>query len=488
MIRALFFILVAGALIYGAVWLAERPGDVVLDWLGWHIEMPVPFLLGVVLAIAAIAALIYRGWKWLTAVPGEIADWRRESKRDKGYRALTQGMVAVAAGDAHEAQKQARRADVLLNEPPLTMLLSAQAAQLDGDDAAAKRYFTAMLEREETAFLGLRGLLIQAQREGDEGEALRLAGRARQLQPKTPWVLRTLFDLQMQEGQWRQALDTLDDAAKRGGLEPAEAAKLRTVVLLGCSHEAEELGNRDQAIDFAKKAQRHALDSLAAALRYAQLLADGGKTRALEKLVRDVWIRIPHPELARLYRDAHGETKSLAAIKRLEKLIDANRDHIESHIALARAYLSAEIWGAARSHLEAACDAAPDRAPPARVCRLMAELEEREHQDMEAVRRWLMRAAIAAPDPAWICSDCGAQSAAWTPLCARCEAPGTLDWRVPEHVHALPAGSWGDPGGDPEWDPDRASLTRDTTGDVTDVEEIDDPPPIPPRIVDADRK
>ena len=480
MIRSLFFIVVAAALIYGAVWLADRPGDVVLDWLGWHIEMPVPFLIAVVVTIAAIAALFYRGWKWLTAVPGEIADWRRESKREKGYRALTQGMVAVAAGDAQEAQKQARRADVLLNEPPLTMLLSAQAAQLDGDDAAAKRYFTAMLEREETAFLGLRGLLIQARREGNDGEALRLAGRARQLQPKTPWVLRTLFELQMQEGQWRQALGTLDDAAKRGGLEPAEAAKLRIVVLLGCSHEAEELGNPDQAIDFAKKAQRGALDSLAATLRYAQLLAAGGKTRALEKLVRDAWIRIPHPELARLYRDAHGETKSLAAIKRLEKLIDANKDHIESHLALARAYLAAEIWGAARSHLESACKAAPDQThpngeAPARVCRLMAELEEREHQDMEAVRRWLMRAAIAAPDPAWICSDCGAQSVAWTPLCARCEAPGTLDWRVPDHVHALPAGSWGDP--------DRVALTSE----VIDGAEIDDPPPIPPRIVGVDK-
>jgi hypothetical protein len=43
-------------------------------------------------------------------------------------------MVAVAAGDAAEAGRQAKRADALLGDPPLTMLLSAQAAQLNGDD------------------------------------------------------------------------------------------------------------------------------------------------------------------------------------------------------------------------------------------------------------------------------------------------------------------------------------------------------------------
>ena len=51
-----------------------------------------------------------------------------DSKRRRGYKALSQGMVAVAAGDAGEAARLARRADGLLNDPPLTLLLSAQAA------------------------------------------------------------------------------------------------------------------------------------------------------------------------------------------------------------------------------------------------------------------------------------------------------------------------------------------------------------------------
>jgi HemY protein len=490
MIRTIFFIVITGAAVLGAVWLAERPGEFAIDWLGWHVAMPVPMLLAAMAIIVVTAALLYRGWRWLTAIPGELAGWRRESKREKGYRALTQGMVAVAAGDAQEAQQQARRADALLNEPPLTMLLSAQAAQLNGDEAAARRYFEAMLERPETAFLGLRGLLMQAQRDGDEGEALRLATRARKLRPRTPWVLRTLFDLQLQEGQWRPALATLEDAAKRGVLESGEAKRLRTIVLLGCSQEAEGLGDLNDALDFAKKAQHHAPDELATTLRYTQLLAAAGKTRAVEKLVREAWGRTPHPELARLYLEADGEIEPLAAIKRLEKLVAANQDHAETHIALARVHLDAEIWGVARNHLEAACG----DDPPARVCRMTAELEEREPGDqggdMAAVRRWLMRASIAAPDPAWICFGCGAQSAGWTLRCTRCDELGTLEWRAQERVRALTSDVSSD--SDVRAENDAHPTPTLVAAPVAVLETasgtpIDGPPPIPPRLDGADK-
>ncbi len=38
-----------------------------------------------------------------------------------------------------------------------------------------------MLERPETEFLGLRGLIMQAIKDGDEDEALRLTRRAKEL-------------------------------------------------------------------------------------------------------------------------------------------------------------------------------------------------------------------------------------------------------------------------------------------------------------------
>src|SRR6266404_2527328 len=214
MLRTLFFFLKLAILLAVAVWLAERPGQVSLVWLGYRIDTSVGILLALVLVLAVIVALLYRLWRFLVRSPRQIARARHDKRRREGYRALTQGMVAVAAGDAAEARRQSKKAGLLLDEPPLTLLLAAQAAQLDGDEAAARRYFEAMLERPETSFLGVRGLLMQAMRGGDDRAALSLAGRALAERPNTPWAAESLLDLQLRAGQWQAAAVTLKQAGR----------------------------------------------------------------------------------------------------------------------------------------------------------------------------------------------------------------------------------------------------------------------------------
>lgn len=435
MIRFTISIIVALTLVVAAaIWFSDRPGAVSIEWQGWLIEMSVGrFVLAAAILLAA-ALIVIGFFRVIGRTPGRIRESLRTSRRERGYRALTQGMVAVAAGDPNEANRQARRADVLLDEPPLTMLLSAQAAQLNGDEEAATRYFSAMLERPETAFLGVRGLLIQAQKTNDRRGALEYAERAYQLQPKTPWVLNTMFDLQIADGRWRAALATLEEAVKRRAVTAEAARDRRATVLLGCSGEAEADGDLTEALKFAKRANTLAPEFLPGVLRTADLMIRAGKTRPATRMIQDAWGRTPHPELARLYGDmdkTNGD--QLKRVKRFERLLSFNPDHRESHIALAEAALAAELWGEARNHLE---KAAGD-APPARVCRMMADLEERSGKNPDAVHTWLLRASDAPPDPAWICGDCGAAWGDWTPVCGNCQALGTLTWEPPARAPAL---------------------------------------------------
>ncbi|MBT5047148.1 MAG: heme biosynthesis protein HemY [Rhodospirillaceae bacterium] len=433
MIKTLLFVALATLVVAGSLWLAEYPGDVQLSAGSLQIDVPLPIFALCLLLFAVIAALLYRMWRGLRGAPRGTRAYFTRRNREKGYRALTQGMVAVAAGDAGEASRQARKADSLLKEPPLTMLLSAQAAQLDGDDEAAKRYFTAMLEREETAFLGLRGLLMQAQRDGHHGEALTLAHRARALRPKTPWVLTTLLELQIEGHHWREALNTLDEAVRRKAIDADKAGHDKAVLLLACSQVADDAKDADEALSFARKAHAQKPDFLPATLRFAALSAASGKKRQATKIIEEGWAKTPHGALATLYGALDDSADPLKRVKRLEKLAALNADHPESHMALAEALMAAKIWGAARAHLEKA----GGETPPARVCKLMAQLEEGEHGNMDSARSWLLRATLSAPDPTWICGGCGAASRDWTPTCARCDALGTLQWRIPERALIL---------------------------------------------------
>lgn len=429
MIRFTVTIIAALAIVVAAaIWFSDRPGMVSIEWQGWLIEMSVGrFVLATAIVLAG-ALIVIGFFRAIGHVPGRIRESLRTSRRERGYRALTQGMVAVAAGDPDEANRQARRADVLLEEPPLTMLLSAQAAQLNGDEEAATRYFNGMLERPETAFLGVRGLLIQAQKNNDRRGALEYAERAYQLQPKTPWVLTTMFDLQIAEGRWRAALATLEQAVKRRAVSAEAARDRRATVLLGCSGEAEAAGDSAEALKFAKRANTLAPEFLPAVLRTADLMVRAGKPRPATRMIQDAWARTPHPDLARLYGDIEkAGSDELKRVKRFERLLSFNAEHAESHIALAEAALAAELWGEARNHLE---KAAGDN-PAARVCRMMADLEERSGENPDAVRTWLLRASDAPPDPAWVCGDCGAAWGDWTPVCGNCQALGTLAWEPP---------------------------------------------------------
>ena len=430
MIRTLIFIFVAALVVLSTVWIANHPGNLSVVWGGGRIDIDLPAALGGLFLFMVFVGLLYRLWWSIRRAPKVFWNARQLRKRERGYKALTQGMVAVAAGDANEARSQAQRADKLLGEPPLTMLLSAQAAQLNGDEAAAKRYFNSMLKRPETAFLGLRGLLMQAERDGDAVAALSYAGRAKTLRPKTPWVLSKIFELQTQQGQWQSALITLDQAIKANEVKIPYGIRQRPTVLLGCSIEAENAGNRAAALSFAEKAQKEQPKNLPAIVRRVKLMNEEGKARGLRKLIKEAWPHSPHPALAKLYAACGDQADALMRVKRLEELRELNPDHPESRIALVQSLIDANIWGAARKHLETL----GLENPSSRMCRLMAELEEGENKDMEKVHQWLVRASTAEPDPSWTCSECGVSNVIWTPLCGHCGALGSLEWSVSEHV------------------------------------------------------
>ncbi len=427
MIRFITGFIVFAALLLAAAWLAERPGEVSVDWLGYRIETSVGLLAAVLIVIGLIIATLYLLWRGVMGAPGAWFGRRSESRRRRGYRALTLGMVAVAAGDVDEAQRQAKRAENLLEDPPITMLLSAQAAQLGGDAQAAKRYFAAMLENPETAFLGLRGLLMQALRENNGAEALQLAERAHGLKPTTPWVVQSLFDMQARAGQWVRAQETLQNGL-RNKVVPADRGQiLKAFLLVERSRDAEARGNATEATKFAAEAFAVQMARIPVAAQYAERLIADGNLKHARKILQRAWAVCPHPDLAQLYLAADGSTDPLKRVQALQALTAAKPDDVESHIVLAREALEARLWGEARRHLMAA----GGDNPPARVCALLADLEESESADSERVRRWLTRATVAPIDRHWRCQPCGMVVERWQSICPNCSAFGTIDWRSP---------------------------------------------------------
>src|SRR5437764_7922863 len=178
MIRILVFLLIIALLAFGAVWVADRPGDVVITWLGHRIETSVMVLAVALAAVAVVTAML---WSLLAAIvrsPGHLLRRLRSRRGVRAYLAVSQGLVAVGSGDAVAARRFMDEASRNAPDEPLTLLLRAQTAQLCGDREGATRNFELMAARNDTRLLGLHGLSVEARRRNDPAAALRYAEEA----------------------------------------------------------------------------------------------------------------------------------------------------------------------------------------------------------------------------------------------------------------------------------------------------------------------
>lgn len=457
--RALWFIVKLGLLVSAAVWLANRPGSLSLTWFGYRIDIP-PLGLAMLAVILGIVLLWLIGHvvARIVAVPGEIGAMRGHAREAKGYQMLTRGLAAAAAGDAREAKRLAQSARKLLShdgiEPPITRLLAAQAAQLEGDDAGAQAHFKALSETPETAILGLRGLAMGALKAGDEAEARRLAERALAANPNAQWAADMAMRLQVKIGRYDAAESSLKALVRAGALGAREGQKRRAALLTEKARQALIVDGSDVSADGAIAAAREAMklagDFAPARFILSRLLARQGKRKEAMRLIEQIWDSHPHEILGEAYILAGDTERPLERTQRLERLQRQNADHPETHRLLAMADLAADLWGEARRHLERLAELERNAfgAPTRSTCRAFARLEEQERRDQEAARAWLNAAAVAPNDAAWFCAQCGnpgeagPESGQWQLACPHCQAVDSLEWRVPAraqsvHVSAL---------------------------------------------------
>ncbi|MBZ0216235.1 MAG: hypothetical protein K8F25_06780, partial [Fimbriimonadaceae bacterium] len=300
MIRVVVFFIAVGLLAIGAAWLADRPGDLVLNWLGYRIEVSVMTAAAILVVAIAILVFFWSLIASLAASPGMLTGVLRTRRREKGLAALSQGIIAVGAGDAKAAAKFSAQASKVVGDQPLALLLRAQTAQLRGDKAGARRAFEAMLKSPDTQSLGLRGLYVEAQRQNDSEAALAFAKRALEENPSTGWAATALFDMQCAAGAWGEALETLATNLRHKLIDKPTAQRWRAVLLTGQAMRTED-SDPDQALQMAQEANSLAPDLVPAAVIAGQLQGIQGNMRKATRILEQAWQHTPHPDIAEAY-------------------------------------------------------------------------------------------------------------------------------------------------------------------------------------------
>lgn len=424
MLRLIAFLLAIALIAAGLAWLADRPGELLVEWQGYHIETSVFRAIVLLVALVAFSLLCWSLIRNIWYSPAAVGNVLTKRRQKLGLDALSSGMIALGAGDKAAATRAAIQARKTLPNEPLTHLLRAQAAQLTGDRTTARRIFEAMLASPDTEQLGLRGLFLEAQRERETEAARHFAERAVNLNPKLAWAVDALFDLQCREGDWQGALDTLATARKNGHIERAVADRRRAVLLTAQAQAAEE-ADPERALSLAIEAHGLASDLVPAAAIAGRLLAARGNTPRAAKILQRTWSRAPHPDLATAYAYARIGDSPRDRLDRVRQLAALSPNSLEAPIAVANAAIEARQFDEARAALEPLI---PSRMTQ-RVATLMARIEGEQYADKGRVREWLARAVNAPRDPAWTAD--GFVADRWMPVSPVTGALDAFQWRVP---------------------------------------------------------
>ena len=437
MIRTFVSAIQIGLLVVAAIWIAQRPGTIEIHWLGYDVTAHVGLVFLGLIFVVAVILFLHRILLAAGALPGRFRERKENKQYEKGYKELTQGLSAVAAGDAAEASAHAKKNRALWPEDQgLSLLLEAQAARLRGEEEVARLSFDKLLANKDTAFLGLRGLLVHAMETGDTNRALDLAQKAWKMHPEQPWIIRMVYDLGLQQHQWQLAENTLKNAVRYQVVTPQKAQSDRIAMLLARADEAFVKGEDSSALKLFKEAYRLDQSFVPSAQRLAEFYRARGKNRAAQTVIEKTWALNPHPDLIKLWDTLIPRTKKDSSTERLrwfEKLASSRPDSEESHLTMAQVALDAQLWGQAREYLQKA----EDIALSARLYKLYATLEDQSGHSADAYE-WQEKAATAPPEKKWVCKQTGMTYEKWSPVAHPHGTFNSIIWDYPNSYAILP--------------------------------------------------
>lgn len=432
--KVILFVVLVAALALGAGLLSESGETMRITVAGW--EFTIGPMQAVILALILIAAvwlllkvlgLLGATFRFLNGDETAISRYFDRNRERKGYKALSEGLMALASGEPRLALTRAQNAERLLGKPELTTLLVAQAAEAAGDHKRATEAYKTLLKDDATRFVGVRGLLHQKLAEGDREVALKLAEKAFELRPRHAETQDILLKLQSDAGDWSGARSTLGAKLKAGAL-PKDVYRRRDAVLaLQQARTVFDDTASIEAREAAIEANKLSPDLIPAAAMAARGYIAKGDRKNATRVLKKAWEVLPHPDLASAFAEIEPDETPQDRLKRFRTLTNARPDNDETRMLLAELLLAAEDFPGARRAL----DDVATRAPTQRSLAIQAAIARGEGADDSIVRDLVARAIAAPRGPQWVCDKCHAIHDGWQPVCDNCGSFDTLSWKTP---------------------------------------------------------
>lgn len=365
----LLFIVVLILSALGTHFLMEDPGYVVINFRGYLVEMSVPVLVGLIVALLLsvwLLAKVYRAPRRL----GEAAGRYRSGRA--GQR-LTRGVIEIAEGNFAKGERLLARAAGISNAPLLNYLQAARAAHLLGQDERRDTWLKQAYENLPGAANAV--LLTQAELQLDQKQYEQALATLRKIEENSPnhgHALMLLGRLYYRLGDWQHLAEVLPKLRKHGRMDPdvlkTWTLKVHSERLAGAA-DGPAVSEAWSQVPRDLKAELEVLEAY-----FAALIRTGEHERA-EKDIAGELKRSWRGPIVRLY----GMVETGNATRQLKRAEGWLKDHGEDPdllLTAAKLCLRNELWGKARSYLETVIAIRPTPEAYREYGRLLTRLGE----------------------------------------------------------------------------------------------------------------
>ena len=350
-------------------YLLEDPGYVAISFRGYLVEMSVPVLTGIAIA------LIFTVWaiRKLIIAPRLIGEAAGRYRAGRAGQKLTRGMIEVAEGKFARGEKLLARAASTSDAPLFNYLQAARAAHLQGSDNRRDEWLK--LAYEHTPAAANAVLLTQAELQLDRGQYEQALATLRRIDEDSrdhSYALTLLGRLYFRLEDWDHLAEVLPRVNKHGRVTQ-ETIDMWTIRVhreyLARASAGDEVAAAWKNVPRALRSNLDILDEYFSALMRAGMHEQAEKE--LVAALRTEW-RGP---LVRLFGLVESSDPS-NQLKRAEGWLATHAEDPDLLLTAARLCLRNELWGKARSYLESVITLRPTPEAYQEYGRLLNQLGE----------------------------------------------------------------------------------------------------------------
>lgn len=435
LLKGTMFLTLSGLCAYSFIYLSGLSGDITLNIN--NSELTISIVMGVCLVLL-LSGFVFLGFTFLNLIiavirflSGDetaITRYFNKSRQLKGNKALSNALISFYEGNSLEALVHSNKAKKFLKNDKLSLLINAQIAKKTGDSNLTLASYKKLLVHKDTRQVALSGIVSEKIQAGEFTVALELAKKNIELYPKNISNINTLFNLQLQEKDWKGAVKTLQVKKTMEKIPRNSFLQKEAILIFEDAQEKHLQGFNQEALATTLVVVRQYPSFVAALCFLTDLENILGNKRRVEKLLQKAWALFPHPDLAKSYASLVKSESSEKRLRRFEPLLKTNEKDPQTIILKTELFLATTDFLKAKELISTLVNNDPDNY----ILTLMADVERASGATDQVVREWLTKAVYAPKSPAWICNECGYQSE-WISICKSCECFDSMRWIRPPY-------------------------------------------------------